>query len=331
MGIAESEFGNPGTDASLQLYRGSGPSGTAEGAKIDDATPNDTELYGSLDRMASYDMIVSDCEGSGWDGRDDTNLFPERIADGDKVREYVNRGGRMFASHLSMSWLNGNGTTAYDAEHPIETGLANAASWDIDSGRTGNLDNTGTGVVSIVGDRPLASPRIESFATWLVTEGVTSVDDDGVDDDYRFTITDPRSLATEIEPGTEEFIYREGGTFPRVQQFSFNTPFGAPDEAACGRVAYSGFHVSGVGGQNPFASSVFPEHCQSASANNGNLTNQEKVLLYMLFDLGACVGDEPVPPPCVPITCTGSGVPRCGHTPDGCGNVLDCGPCRPPA
>jgi hypothetical protein len=47
----------------------------------------------------------------------------------------------------------------------------------------------------------------------------------------------------------------------------------------------------------------------------------------MLFDLGACVGAPPVPPPCVPLECSSS---RCGFTPDGCGNVLDCGPCRPP-
>jgi hypothetical protein len=331
MGIAEGEFGNPGSDASIQMYRGNGPNDTPEGAKIDDLTPNDSELYGSLTRLATYDMIVSDCEGGGWDGRDTENLFPERIANGDKIREYVDRGGRLFASHLSMSWLNENGTAAYEAEDPIAAGLAGAATWDIDYLRTGNLDDSGTGVVSIEGDRPLASPRIEGFATWLVNEGVTTVDDEGVDDDYRFTITDPRSLATEIKPGTEEFIYREGGTFPRVQQFSFNTPFGAPDDAACGRVAYSGFHVAGTSGSsNPFSTSVFPAHCQGEAANDGNLTNQEKVLLYMLFDLGACVGDEPLPPPCVPITCTGF-VQRCGYTPDGCGNVLDCGPCRPPA
>jgi len=124
-------------------------------------------------------------------------------------------------------------------------------------------------------------------------------------------------------------MFREGGN-DRVQQFSFNTPYGAPEEAACGRVAYSGFHVAATGGgQAPFQNEIFPNHCRSAAANNGTLTDQEKVLLYMLFDVGACVGDVPLPPPCVPITCSSSGA-RCGFTPDGCGNVIDCGACRPP-
>jgi hypothetical protein len=324
MGIDADAFGNPGSDASIQLYRGTGQDGGAEGARIDTDTPRDTELYGSLATLASYDMIVSDCEGQGWDGRDTDDLFPERDDNGPKVSEYVNRGGRLFASHLSMSWLHGNGSGAYNAGNPLATGLAGAATWDIDYLGDGNLDEEGIGVISIVGDRALASPRIESFASWLVNEQVTS------SPDYEFGIVDPRSLAEEIHEGTEEFIFRDDGN-GRVQQFSFNTPFGAPDEAACGRVAYSGFHVAADGGASstPFADANFPEHCRAA--NGGDLTDQEKVLLYMLFDLGACVGDEPVAPPCVPITCTGSGVPRCGYTPDGCGNVLDCGACRPPA
>ena len=111
-----------------------------------------------------------------------------------------------------------------------------------------------------------------------------------------------------------------------MQQFSFNTPYGAPEGATCGRVAHSGFHVATTGGDNnPFQTVTFPSHC------GGDLTSQEKVLLYMLFDLGACVGEEPLPPPCIPITCEGVSGRRCGFTPDGCGQVLDCGPCRPPA
>jgi hypothetical protein len=257
-------------------------------------------------------MVVSDCEGLGWDG---AFAFAERAAHGAKIREYVNRGGRLFASHLSMSWLYQNGDTPWSVDDPIATGLDDASSWTTSI----YTDTTGTGVVSLVGSRPLVSPRIESFASWLVNEGVTTAPD------YQFTITDPRSLTTEPGSATEEFVYRaDGNGF--VQQFSFDTPYGAPDGSACGRVAYSGFHVAATGGgQSPFASVTFPSHCA------GDLTNQEKVLLYMLFDLGACVGDEPVPPPCVPISCDGESGRRCGFTPDGCGQVLDCGPCRPPA
>ena len=179
-------------------------------------------------------------------------------------------------------------------------------------------------MISIVGDRPQAQhPRIDVFADWIENEGVASPPD------YTFTITDPRSQNLTIGSSTEEFVHRSDGN-QRIQQFSFNTPYAAPEEAACGRIAYSGFHVAATSGQGntPYASQVFPAHCTSSTlGNNGILTAQEKILLFMLFDLGACVGENPpVVPECTPRACDSN---SCGFVPDGCGNVLDCGPCRP--
>jgi len=305
MGISTPEFGNPGTDGTatprIHLYRG-GSSGAPAGASIDTNTPHAAALYTDLARLQRYDMVVADCEGPSWDGPD----FSERIASGANVREYVNRGGRLFASHLSFSWLHQNGSAAYDAAQPFATGLGPVATWDttvIDSSTA-----SGTGTVAL--GRPQASPRIDAFAAWMANELIT------LPPNHTFNIIQPRSQATALGSSAEEFVFIAGG---RTQQFSFNTPYAAPEGAACGRVSYSGFHVAGSGS---FASSVFPDHC------SGDLTAQEKVLLYMLFDLGACVGAPPVPPPCTPIEC---GVTSCGFTPDGCGNVIDCGPCRPPA
>lgn len=310
MGISHDEFSNPGADGSaeprIHLYRGGPNTGTppGRGARIDNDTPHDSTLYGDLARLQRYDLVVSDCEGLSWDG-----ALTERDSHGPRVREYVNRGGRLFASHLSFTWLNGNGTTPYGETTAIETGLGPAATWSMDISTT----ESGTGKIAL--GRPLASPRIDAFAAWMANEGIASAPD------YTFTIDDPRSQATGIAAPSEEFVFREGGS-NRTQQFSFNTPLGAPESAACGRIAYSGFHVSAGSGSEPFATATFPGHC------SGNLTNQEKILLYMLFDLGACVGTPPEPPPCVPLEC---GVMSCGFAPDGCGNVLDCGPCRPPA
>ncbi|HKO93721.1 MAG TPA: hypothetical protein VJU61_21355 [Polyangiaceae bacterium] len=304
MGIATAEFGNPGASgngaARIHLYRG-GSSGTPAGARIDGSTPHDSALYDDLARLQSYDMIVSDCEGPSWD-----SSLAQRNASGAKVREYVNRGGRMFASHLSFSWLHENGSTTYqDASDPIATGLGPAATW---STSVDSSTDSGTGRVSV--GHTNASPRIDNFNAWMEAEGILTGTPPG------FDIVEPRSQNTGLGAASEEFVYRDGGT-NRVQQFSFNTPYAAPEGAACGRVAYSGFHVT----PGSVTNATFPDHC------DGDLTDQEKVLLYMLFDLGACVGAPPVPPPCVPLECSSS---RCGYTPDGCGNVLDCGPCRPP-
>lgn len=311
MGVAATEFANPGATGTatqrVHLYRG-GPSTTPRGARIDDATPHDATLYGALARLSLYDILVADCEGLDWD--DD---FADRNANGANVREYVNRGGRMFASHLSFTWLHENGTQAYAAATPIATGLGPAGTWST----TTSSASTGNGRISL--GRPQASPRIQSFTDWMVNEQVV-----GAAAPHDFAITHPRSQNLTIGTSTEEFVHQTDGDM-RVQQFSFNTPYAAPVAAACGRVAYSGFHVapSVGGGNSPYGNSIFPAHCA------GNLTNQEKVLLYMLFDLAACVGVDPLPPTCTPETCASVGA-SCGFAPDGCGKLLDCGPCSTP-
>jgi hypothetical protein len=304
LGLAHSEFGNFGSAARVHLYRGGPSAATAAGARIDADTPFDATLYDSRARLAAYDLVVADCEGDDWDG---VNGFAQRIAAGANVREYVNRGGRLFASHLSFSWLHQNGNTAFSAAAPLATGLARAGSWDINYLDAANLNTNGTGVVSL--GRPAASTRIQSFADWMRAEGVIGANN-------QFPITDPRSMLTALGPASEEFVFRSGGN-ARVQQFSFDTPYQAPAALSCGRVAYSGFHVAATGGGSaPFANSVFPAHC------TGALTDQEKVLLYMLFDLGACIGVPPAPPACTPRTCPSDG--SCGVFADGCGGTLEC-------
>jgi len=321
MGIAHTEFGNPDGTARVHLYRG-GPTTMPHGASIDANTPHSNALYGDPMRMNSYDIVLADCEGGDYDAQ-----FTERNASGDNVVDFVNRGGRMFASHLSFTWLDGNGTQAYDAANPNTTGLDAAATWNE---TTDGQSNSGTGVIAM--GRPQASPRIQDFADWMSNEMVATAPM------YQFSIIDPRSQAATLGASSEEFVFNSDVTRTamgmteetvaddRSQQFSFNTPYGGPEESACGRVAYSGFHVAAAAGDtsmSPFQNAVFPAHCM------GDLTPQEKVLLYMLFDLAACVGDTPPPPPCTPDTCDSLGL-KCGFSGDGCGDVLDCGPCPLP-
>lgn len=341
MGLANGEFGDGavGGASHVHLYRG-GDADAPAGAAMGAATPLSDALYGTLERLQQYDMVVADCEGPT---ADDLGPNSEATRFGGNVREYVNRGGRMFASHLSSSWLYENGDQAYAEATPIETGLAAAANWQ----QNPPNPTTGIGVVSV--GSPNASPRIDNFADWLVNEQVVT------EPGLSFDIIEPRNQVTALGEFSEEFIHcqapepepepedTDAGAGPvrpgqpgqpgaptvcdRIQQFSFNTPYGAPEGAACGRVAYSGFHVAaqagGDGMDGTFSDVIFPEHCAGA------LTDQEKVLLYMLFDLGACVGDPPPPPECKPTTCEALNA-QCGFAPDGCGGVLDCGPCIRP-
>ncbi len=296
MGIEEAEFAEPGAEgddpARVHMYQ-------ANGAVMSTGSTDHTELHSDLDRLFIYDMVVFDCEGPGYGNYSESD---------ENVRNYVNSGGRMFASHLSYTWVYDNGTADYAEETAIDTGLSQSATFTT---ALGTLENVGTGIVSV--GRPRANPsKIQAFADWLVNEDAATF----ADDQYTFDVIDPRQQASSVNEFSEEFVYREFQGDPWVQQYAFNTPYGAPEEAICGRVAYSAFHVSSGGANDAFADAVFPSYCE------GDLTTQEKVLLYMLFDLGACVTTEiPEPPDCEPVgDCTG----RCGTIPDGCGGTLDC-------
>jgi hypothetical protein len=370
MGISHDEFTNPGTAGDgagrIHIYRGRSHDGggRGNGVSIDANTPLEDKLYADPKRLDSYDIVLADCEGQYADDTAGTSMnpmggggrggmmggragagtgtagtgtaaggapgaggtpgaadigsaaFAERDAWGANVIDYVNRGGRMFASHLRYSWLYQNGTKAYDANDPLHTGLAAAAAWEM---APKNTIDTGTGVVSV--NRPQASPRIQAFADWMNNEKVALAPN------YGFDIEQPRSQVDMLGASSEEFVYTSSvttssmmtTTADKVQQFSFNTPYAAPADAACGRIAYSGFHVT-VGDTT---NATFPAVC------TGDLTKQEKVLLYMLFDLATCVGNPPPPPACEPTTCEKLGV-ECGFSGDGCGQVLDCGPCQLP-
>ena len=284
IGIAHDEFGNPGSDARVQLYLGQ----EDEGLRIDGDTPPDTDLYSDLSALESADIYISDCQGNNFDGD-----FELRDEHGANIIDYVNRGGRMFASHLSFTWIHGNGALA-DAATFNESLLASP--------------DSGTGAISFGSDNEAS--RIQSFARWMDHEGVTA------GEPYEFPILEPRPQAEQLGPHTEEYVHcNSSGCSDTAQQFAFDTPYSAPAEQTCGRVAFSAFHVASGGS---YVNGTFPDDCLG-----GDLTDQEKVLLFMLFDLAACVGD-PLPPECEPQAC---GPDDCGFRVDGCGGIIDCGPC----
>jgi hypothetical protein len=335
IGIDEAEFTAPSGSGRIHLYRSNGArigtttcTGTyrdsgknvscaannnagctqrKKGCKLStrDESVADSNLYGSQSRLNSYDIIVWDCEGE--EQQHDTHDA--------KIRAYVDAGGRMFASHFSYAWIEGNGS------------LDRSATW----GTSGSADS-GTGYVSMPSGttrRDGANPtKSLVFRSWLDWQGALAgttanrLDNPGTPS---FTISEPRDRAgASVGPSTDEWVYRNSGGV-KVQQLSFNTPYGASARNICGRVAYSGFHVASADndGDNDF----FPGVC-----SNDALSTQEKVLVFMLFDLAACVseGEPPTPPECTPKT-SAQLCPRvndaCGVLPDGCGGVVNCGGC----
>jgi len=325
VGVSDSEFTRPSGTGRIQMYRapvnfnknggvssgGGGVMGCVNfktGSTTQCASAKDTDVVQDKladlfanNKLNQYDLAVFDCEGAA----NNHNTYDPALL------TWANAGGRVFASHYSYKYLDDNGT------------FANSAAW----GGTASGNTADTGIIDK--SDPINNPKGVALNAWL---GNVNAWSPTYGDGY-ISITDPRYYVTGVKTGSERFIYTDtsvkiGGTqickANAVQQYAFNTPLNAAKSSICGRVLYSAFHVAGASG---IADKVFPSYCDS-----GPLTAQEKVLMFMLFDLSACVsvGVPPQPPSCTKNTCASLGA-TCGSLSDGCGGVLNCGTCVAPA
>lgn len=195
--------------------------------------------------------------------------------------DYIDQGGRVFATHYHYDW--------FQDDAPAE--LQALATF-------GTASNSFDGQVDI----EQTFPKGIALAEWLDFV-------DGSSPFGHFQVVDGRRHATFIDTNLARIwvTYLMNSIY-----FSFNAPIGAPEDQQCGRMVFSDIHVS-AGAGNPDGD--FPSTCI-----NGPLTEQEKVLLFMLFDLSACLvpDDEPICPP-GQASCDDATDPVCnGNCVDGC-------------
>jgi len=316
MGVDPSEFTNPGAGGRIEIYQGNG-------AIVSNGTPQETSLvpdvHNSTATLDQYDQVLFPCwaedplsgEGNVKTGNQQQNVV-----------SYTNAGGRMFATHLSYSWLEFPGATPFNT----------TATWVGDpplsaaSAPTGpDLEyNTGTATID-----QATSADTATFYKWmnaLAWSNATS---------GAFSIVQERNNFSANSAGTQLWVQgsnaapavtNPSGTpyppsFPLV--YTFATPYStsATPPAQCGKVIYSDFHVSGInGGGSDDNGYTFPNECTAAP-----MTAQEKALEYLIWDLASCLPGPPGPS-CTPTTCAALGA-TCGPVGDGCGNELMCGTC----
>jgi hypothetical protein len=213
--------------------------------------------------------------------------FDQATASQQNLINYANAGGRVFATHYSYVWL-------YN-DSPFST----TANWNV---------NSGVGVSDQTGFINTTFPKGLALAQWLQIVNASTVLG-------QIPIQTLRDDVTGVIAPTTSWVSIQNPAIP--MHLTFNTPVGAAAANQCGRVLYDDFHVEDASA-DPFFT-PFPTECAG-----GPMTAQEKLLEFMLFDLGSCI--TPDIPSCTPKTCAQQGL-MCGPAGDGCGNVIQCGPC----
>jgi len=205
IGLDDAEFGTGGGTQRVHFYTGSGGANRlASGG----AFQNATTLWGTVDALKKYDVVLFACEG-------DQNPGSKPAAALQALFDYTKIGGRVFASHWHNYWLEkGPAPFPTTATFNHQPDLANPFTAHIDT----------------------SFPKGSALAEWLMNVGGSTKLGDLVIREGQHTV-DAVNAAT-----TQRWIY---GTSPTsVQYFTFNTPIGTPADSQCGRVVFSDIHVS---------------------------------------------------------------------------------------
>jgi hypothetical protein len=174
------------------------------------------------------------------------------------MKSYLDAGGRVFASHWHNFWVE-------EGPAPFPT----AANFD-------HRDDPSPGDATI--DTTFA--KGQALADWLFNVG-------GSPTKGLIRIQAPQATVTTVNRA-QRWIYND--SWNAVQYMTQNTPMEVPEEQQCGRLVLSDIHVSS--GDKSNEDLPYPEGCTTT-----DLTPEEMALIFMLFDLSACVTTDRVPPP----------------------------------
>ncbi len=297
IGIADTEFTRRAASGRVNLYAGVGGTDQYDAGMNGGATfPQAQALWNDVEDLDDYDMVVLSCEGSGDDpGNRGANAHQA-------MKDYADlHGGRIFGSHWHHSWVE-LGPAPWDDILRIELGGGSF-------GHGRDLPIPWTVLVN------MGFPQGQVLANWLLNVGASSVLGELELQAGQHTIrgVDPsmaRAWMRSTNPNENDD--------PGVPYLSFDTPVEAVEQDQCGRMVVTDIHVSNTDSSDD--SFTFP----SDGCTSSNLLPEEKALIFMLFDLASCVGDQN--PQCQPQTCDDVGA-ECGPIADGCGDLVECGDC----
>ncbi len=270
MGIDTGEYSAPGRGGRLDIYQGLGNAlggGQANGpglsnGKAGDCTTTSCPLGASKKSFESYDIVLLACEGDTYDadarvdgginfGGTATNVT---TAGKQAMHDWLNEGGKVFATHFHYTWF-ANGPTDF----------RNVANWLGPS----------VGNQNVQGAIDTTFAKGQAFHTWLKDVGAL-----GTGGLLSMTGVATSVLGVNAQT-TLRWIYDNASGLPKY--LSFETPIGGTggaDSYYCGKAVFSDLHAGGA----PMGD--VPGSCMASA-----LSQQEKALEFLFFDLASCVTD----------------------------------------
>ena len=258
IGLDDGEFSTAGGPGRVHLYQGQGGATT----KFNPSMAGGVDF---ADATAFWSDVANlkkyDIVLLSCEGRTFASQKPSVALDA--VRDFTSSGGRVFASHWHRYWFA-----------PAPTGrFASTGTW------TDRVDPPDPTIATV----DVSFPKGVALRDWLVANGSTTPG--------MLNISAPRHNVDAVSAQAQQWITlpnANAGGQTAVEYMSFNTPLGVAPDAQCGRAVYSDLHVASADAPGP----DYPTGCTS----NG-LSEQEKVLEFMLFDLSACISNDSKPPP----------------------------------
>jgi hypothetical protein len=262
IGVDRSEFTLETEAGRVNFFAGGGGTANFDTTSVTDPGMNFTLVHpwwDSLDNLKKYDIILHSCEGQY--GQFSGNTPPMSVkspAATQALQDFADMGGRVFASHWHVYWFE-KGPPAFQsiATFNHRPGLPT----DYDA----TIDQT--------------SQQGANLATWMMNvNGSTTKGIVHLHQNASMTTVDS------VKGGTtsQRWIYAADRNPQAVQYLTATTPIPG---GQCGRVVVSDIHVSAGGGANSdVPNKPFPTGCVTT-----DLSPQEKVIEYMLFDISSCV------------------------------------------
>jgi hypothetical protein len=273
IGIDAAEFSAPNAGGRLDVYSGVGGASLSSGTAGACAT-NSCPLWASRKAFEYYDIVMLSCECG-----EQTNTN-ESTAAYTNLHDWLNEGGKVFASHYHYTWFKDNPDTAWQA----------VATW------LGSSIAVGSGKY----DLNTTFPKGMEFDSWLNNVGALASNGAPPTINLSFVASSVSTINTKT---ATQWIYDPSTSPNDTKYLSFETPIGGivgGDSGAegtpqyCGKAVFTDLHT---GGSLFSTVNSIPSGCTKAA-----LSPQQKALEFLFFDLAACVtSDTIIPPPPPPV------------------------------